>query len=131
MAAARGGECLSDTYVNIQSHLLWRCAYGHEWQATPAQIARNHWCPGCQHDKLRTGIDAMRALAAERDGRCLSETYTNSGTYLTWQCERGHIWQATPGTVRIQGSWCQQCHFDSMTKPKQPRKRKLKGPILL
>ena len=50
----------------------------------------------------------MHELAAERGGHCLSDKYVNSTTKLTWQCDQGHIWEATPRAIR-QGVWCQEC----------------------
>ena len=31
LAAAKGGKCLSDVYVNSASKLQWQCARGHTW----------------------------------------------------------------------------------------------------
>ena len=36
IARSRGGTCLSETYVS--SKLRWRCAQGHEWEATPNNV---------------------------------------------------------------------------------------------
>ncbi|WP_322033146.1 hypothetical protein [Paraburkholderia sp. J76] len=47
LAAARGGECLSDTYVNVKEKLRWRCARGHEWESTAATVLTGCWCPNC------------------------------------------------------------------------------------
>lgn len=46
-AAKRGGECLSTKYVNAGTHLLWKCAEGHKWNASPGNILSGHWCPVC------------------------------------------------------------------------------------
>lgn len=51
----------------------------------------------------------MRALAASRDGLCLSENYVNSTTKLLWQCDKGHQWSATSDSVRHRKSWCPTC----------------------
>jgi hypothetical protein len=47
LATSRGGACLSDAYVNEWTHLLWRCAQGHRWEATPGKVKRGSWCPKC------------------------------------------------------------------------------------
>ena len=46
-AAKRGGECLSETYVNSRQKLLWRCAKGHKWEAVGYSIRSGTWCPVC------------------------------------------------------------------------------------
>ena len=48
IAEARGGACISVRYRGMQSKLLWRCAEGHQWSATPATILHGEaWCPQC------------------------------------------------------------------------------------
>ncbi|MHC6083193.1 hypothetical protein ACYT85_08120 [Ralstonia solanacearum] len=49
MAAARGGRCISESYVNIATKLEWECARGHRWHSTPRTIRLGHWCPQCAH----------------------------------------------------------------------------------
>jgi hypothetical protein len=46
-AAGRGGLCVSKSYINSQSKLLWQCALGHRWRARPNSIRRGSWCPEC------------------------------------------------------------------------------------
>jgi hypothetical protein len=38
LAHQRGGDCLSKTYINNTSKLLWKCEAGHKWMATPGSI---------------------------------------------------------------------------------------------
>jgi hypothetical protein len=53
IAASRGGRCLSTEYVNVETHLLWRCEAGHEWTTSPASIRSGRWCPYCVHNYSR------------------------------------------------------------------------------
>ncbi|RDE15354.1 MAG: epimerase [Candidatus Thorarchaeota archaeon] len=47
-ARFRGGECLSSVFEDMRRKLRWRCAYGHEFDATPVLILKaGHWCPEC------------------------------------------------------------------------------------
>jgi len=57
--------------------------------------------------RLRTPA-AMRDLAMARGGSCLSAEYFGSKVKLTWKCEFGHHWQASPSYV-VQGTWCPIC----------------------
>jgi hypothetical protein len=96
LAAARGGECLSSVYVDRKTHLRWRCARGHVWEAQPAAIRRrgNHpgtWCPICEDESLKLTLDQMRELARLRGGECLSTSYLNARAPLEWRCSSGHI----------------------------------------
>ncbi len=47
-AKLKGGKCLSKTYTNINTKLLWQCAKKHRWEAIPTNILHNNtWCPVC------------------------------------------------------------------------------------
>ena len=47
IAHARGGNCLSDQYVNSNVKLHWECDRGHRWYALPTNIRKGHWCFEC------------------------------------------------------------------------------------
>lgn len=51
LAELKGGECLSSSYKNARTKLLWRCDKGHEWMATPASIRAGTWCPICSRKR--------------------------------------------------------------------------------
>jgi hypothetical protein len=112
LATQNGGQCLSLAFVNTHTQLLWQCAEGHNWRASPDSIRRGSWCPVCtigeQGLARRLGLPAMQSLAASRGGRCLSHDYVNSLTHLLWQCNSGHQWRATPNNVK-RGTWCPVC----------------------
>jgi len=110
IARQRGGECLSNAYVNNKAKLRWRCAKRHEWVAVPATIigGRGTWCPYCAR-KVKLTIQEMRQIAIERGGKCLSDNYINGSTKLRWQCRSGHEWLATPDNVKNGESWCPIC----------------------
>ena len=54
-------------------------------------------------------IEEMHEMAAERGGKCLSEKYVNSRNKLTWQCKKGHVWEAQLSSVKHNGRWCPYC----------------------
>jgi hypothetical protein len=46
LAIERGGLCLSDN--RTAKKLRWRCRFGHEWEASVANVVnRGSWCPIC------------------------------------------------------------------------------------
>ena len=55
IAESRGGRCLSTTYVNSHTHLLFKCGNPNHppWKATPSNIRRGRWCPVCGHRRTR------------------------------------------------------------------------------
>jgi hypothetical protein len=107
IARRHGGACVSTEYVNSQSHLRWRCAEGHEWDAVPGSITTGTWCPHCAGRTPLTIAD-MHEVARDRGGLCLSRTYHNTQTPMRWRCAEGHEWTAKPAALR-QGSWCPRC----------------------
>lgn len=113
IATAKGGRCLSLKYVNSAHPLRWRCSAGHEWMGRPASIRAGHWCPFCAQNKPLK-LEAMRRIARERGGKCLSKTYKNGRTLLFWECRHGHQWKASPAKVkagsRRKGTWCRECY---------------------
>jgi len=101
------GKCLSDTYINSQTKLLWECSEGHQWYAIPNNIKRGRWCPYCSGG-LKLTIGEMQQIAKKRGGKCLSEKYTNNQTKLLWECSEEHQWKAIPNNIK-RGSWCPKC----------------------
>ena len=47
LAKTKGGECLSDVYIDALTKLKWRCEKGHEWQTSWNTVSADHWCPTC------------------------------------------------------------------------------------
>ena len=126
LAAKLGGACLSDRFIDTKSKLRWRCAKGHEWEAIPQNVIRNHWCMICGNErqgrqKAHT-IEMMSKVAAAKGGECLSETYKNNLTPLRWRCKHGHEWNAVASSVlsygKHKGSWCPIC-AGRLSKPDQ------------
>ena len=48
IAESRGGKCISDLYVNIDTKLDWECIRGHRFKARPDTVKRVQWCPECK-----------------------------------------------------------------------------------
>jgi hypothetical protein len=113
LAQERGGRCLSGTYTNKSTKLLWECKEGHQWEAEPNSIRNaGRWCPICARFRSgatqRLDIDEMLKMAWGRGGKCLSDKYTNNRIKLFWECEKGHQWWASPSKIKT-GQWCPAC----------------------
>jgi hypothetical protein len=107
IAADHGGKCLSTSYAGAFTKLIWQCAKGHEWTAKPNNVQQGGWCPYCAGHIKKT-IEDMKDLATQHGGQCLSRVYKNNRSKLVWQCQLGHQWETTPGTV-VRGRWCPKC----------------------
>ncbi len=111
-ARRNGGDLLSKTYVGNKAPMRWRCAEGHEWDAAfSTVVGRGAWCGRCRGTQRDAEAQLAKAceVAASKNGRCLSATYTNNSDQMEWQCERGHTWKAPFYVVVQAGSWCPTC----------------------
>lgn len=55
-------------------------------------------------------LDELQQAAAFRGGKLLSGSYDgNAEKKLTWQCHKGHHFQASPKLVLLGGHWCPEC----------------------
>jgi hypothetical protein len=106
-AAERGGECLSEVYLNNKQRLRWRCARGHEWSAFGNRVRQGSWCPECKHT-VRGTLGSMEALALDRGGRCLSRSWNDHRRPLRFRCAAGHTFCLPSSAVRT-GLWCPTC----------------------
>lgn len=104
----KNGKLLSDTYINFDHPLLLQCNNNHNWTASYHTIKAGHWCPYCSKCAKLT-IEKMQEYAKLKNGICLSSIYKNNSTKLTWQCEKGHIWETIPKVI-MNGHWCMKCH---------------------
>ncbi|WP_247422756.1 hypothetical protein [Ralstonia pseudosolanacearum] len=124
IAQGHGGQCLTHRYEGIRGRYQFRCAQGHEWETNGVTVIQGAWCRACSRDKLKLGIEAMRKMAAQRGGLCISDTYVDIETKLEWECARGHRWHTTPRSI-IAGHWCAQCYYLSrITRDETRRKRR-------
>ena len=112
IAQDRGGKCLSSKYINVHTHLKWKCEKGHTWKAIPSSVKYGRWCRICSHlksgDSQRLSIKNMEEIANDRGGKCLSKKYVNFNTKLKWECVEGHNWLSAPYNIK-RGSWCPKC----------------------
>ncbi len=121
IALLHGGRCLAAQYTRSRDHYPFECSKGHRWKASGQMVVHGHWCPKCAGLARRLTLETMQAIAKERGGVCLSTGYESAHAKLTWQCHRGHVWQASASNVKNQGRWCPNCAFLEMTK--DPKKR--------
>ena len=57
--------------------------------------------------KLKT-LTYWQNFAAQKGGKCLSDTYEGIHIKMEWECAQGHRWSTTANTIRS-GYWCPTC----------------------
>eukprot|EP00439_Symbiodinium_sp_Y106_P025443 s107_g3.t1 len=108
-AAALGGLCLSTAYGGMRAPAVWQCNEGHTWQARPQDVLNTKgWCPVCAGN-APLDLRRLQEHAKCRGGEYLARKYVNCVSKVTWKCEHGHTWQATPNSVLNMGQWCPHC----------------------
>lgn len=121
IARARGGKCLAAEYTLSRDYYPFECAKGHRWKALGQMVMAGNWCPTCAAIARRLTLESMQRIARERGGECLSTEYLGTHVKLTWQCHRGHVWDATPANVKYRERWCPNCAILSRTKNRKKR----------
>ena len=49
----KGGDCLSNKFINSNKKLRWKCKKGHIWEQRWSNIKNGSWCPKCMAEKRR------------------------------------------------------------------------------
>ena len=115
LARKLGGKCLSTSYTNNQTKLRWECRLRHRFEMNLAHVKdRGSWCPECALEsrsasQRQDGLRLAKRVARKKGGKCLSDSYRNSGDSLRWQCKFGHQWKAALANVIHRKSWCPTC----------------------
>lgn len=115
----KNGELSASTVTpSSNKKVWWRCAKGHEWQASVAN-RNNHAssCPYCSGRRVIAGINDLATvapwLAAEwhptLNGPLKpSDVKAGSNKKVWWQCAYGHEWMAKING-RYNGNGCPAC----------------------
>lgn len=53
-------------------------------------------------------LKEIQDIAAQNGGTCLSSEYIHSHAHLSFKCNQGHTWDATPTNIK-RGKWCKKC----------------------
>jgi hypothetical protein len=106
-----GIECISKKYIRSRQKLKWRCLRNHTWEEKYSNLyIRKVRCFQCKtEDRLAAELKKLKTIAVKRGGKCLSAYYLNNKKKLTWQCSKGHVWEAVAHNVVDRHSWCPVC----------------------
>jgi hypothetical protein len=112
LATSFNGFCLSDEYINTTYKLKWKCQEGHIFEKEPLKIRKGKWCPKCtrkKRKKYKNTIEDLQEFAKTKNGKCLSNEYFHKDHKYEWECEKGHRWFASFGSVKNSDTWCKTC----------------------
>ncbi len=109
LAKLHGGALKTIAYAGTRQDHDFACAAGHQFSMRAQHVFAGSWCPTCNLEQRRAGIDAVQAFAAERDGVCLSKKYRHARGPLRWRCAHDHEWRASFHDLRDSTQWCPAC----------------------
>jgi len=125
-ASARGGVVLSTEFIGTNKKYRFRCAEGHEWEATlNSKVGEKRtWCSKCAGLKVnpKERINILREAAAARGGELLSTEYINNLSKYRFRCSKGHEWETTFNSVVSNNNWCSRCAGISVDPEEQMTK---------
>jgi len=142
IAKARGGECLSDEYVNATHPMKFRCSKGHEWVTTFQTVYYNGtWCPECADmpwkpcgakgkGLYKYTFKEVKERVKERGGKVISRKadYNMGVNSRLWiRCENGHKWLAYIEDIIRGKTWCKRCGGQGGRDKKENRKCRKKS----
>lgn len=122
LAKSYDGQCLSNSFQNVNIKLKWKCAKDHIWMANPSVVKAGRWCLDCKKEKTRSeALRRLQAIAKKRGGKCLSQYYITSDDKLEFQCKEGHRWFGIPYHIQS-GVWCPVCGGSNRLSIEEMRK---------
>jgi hypothetical protein len=110
IAAERGGELLSTSYLGGGVKLKWRCADGHEWEAAPSSVKAGTWCADCA-GITPTEKAELELRAGELGFRIIKDNWDADARQkrtLTLVCRSGHTFDRTTKQLK-RGRRCPDC----------------------
>lgn len=121
LAKRKQGKCLSTSYTDSNTKLLWECLNHHQFYSKPGNVNSGKWCPKCAIEKIvdKASIERKKiieqilidkqgkAISISDDYNRISDDY-NRISEATWQCNKGHIWTTRIANILV-GHWCARC----------------------
>jgi hypothetical protein len=126
-AQIKGGECLSDEYINAIEKLIWKCSNPkhNPWEANYDKVVNaGRWCPQCKNERLsdinrnKDGLERAKKYAETKNGQCLSNEYVSNQEKLEWKCSNPNhpSWLASSVHIVNRGRWCSHCRKENKKK---------------
>jgi hypothetical protein len=108
LAEARGFNWSGVLPKNAMTKTSWQCKQGHSWDACYNHIRQGTGCPECSGNTPKQATD-YHVLAQLRGFKWTSIALPeNTQTKTSWQCKKGHSWDASYNTIQ-QGTGCPEC----------------------
>ena len=107
LARVRGFIWLGPIVNSSNTKTRWQCSVGHSWWSTFQKLQRGSGCPHCA-SKVPLTKSNYASLAESRGFIWLGPEVANKDQRTNWQCQEGHTWATSYGSIRG-GSGCPFC----------------------
>lgn len=114
----KNGELTPDsTSFGSVKKVWWRCARGHEWEASPNNRSKGQGCPYCSGRRVLAGFNDLATVEPDvaatwhptkNDDLTPDQLTCGSHKKVWWICEYGHEWEASVCN-RTKGRGCPVC----------------------
>jgi len=85
----------------------------------PSGVRNGRWCIECHIERQKAStLGAVRRVAKENGGRCISNVYSDAGCKLLFECPKGHQWWSNPSLIKTGRAWCRICALESRREAK-------------
>lgn len=106
LAKEKGIEWLGPLPANNKEKTWWKCPKGHQWEANKGAVRQTRLCPICNNRYPKTEKD-YHSLAKTKGFSWVSTDIPKSVLHkTTWECSKGHLWDATYDSVTRNGCPC-------------------------
>jgi hypothetical protein len=101
--------------INFRSDEIrpWICQLKHTWSARVSTRSKGVGCPFCSGRKVWPGFNDLKSNYPEIASELVSEdpSLVNclSRKFFTWNCPKGHTWEATAFSRTKNGTTCRIC----------------------
>ena len=59
--------------------------------------------------KLRGYYEELKKVVEDKGGKLISDYYLGNNIKLTYECNKGHRWEAVPFSIVLHNTWCPTC----------------------
>lgn len=97
---------LTGQYVNALTKTTFRCAYKHEWSATPNNVLRGRGCPHCSN-RAKLDVTTINDRLKEREIEAISPVIKGRTLFRHLICDTK--WESGISNVLNNNSGCPEC----------------------
>ncbi|WP_157829145.1 GIY-YIG nuclease family protein [Colwellia sp. 75C3] len=102
------GYKLTSIYKGDSVKVNLQCDKGHGYSVAPYTFKQGHGCPDCTMQSPKIAKASFTALVLLRNHVQLSD-YVSSKAKVKLKCDKGHVFQSTPGTYIQAVTGCATC----------------------